>query len=362
MDEQDLEQEPKGEVQGQEQTGGEVQEPQGYDFSGLNETFKDKLGDTQINEETFFELLENRNKVSEFEKQLQEKDQSLQSAMEYKSKYESFLDSYDPEKLMPNKEALALSQLSESKKGVDLGLLSKIRQSDLSQLDPLDGLIMADKLTVGGNTPDHIRRAEILRDLGVEDGEDLTENDKYRIDRAFAKTSDTLREIKDFQPEGVNFDFEAERNARQEAAAKQSQELSTHNKEALKILLDNYKETKTKIDIGGNEVELKYTVDDKFKETFVDQALTELESSEFKITNENASQVAAQIDHAYYNQNRRAIVQDFVKQALSKQSEQFHNENHNDSPTNTTEATPNTSKEFTQTAMEALRGGLKKRK
>lgn len=368
MSEENLNQEPQENLE-QQADGQEIQsqEPQSqettsYDFTKLNEQFKDKLGENLLDEGSFTSLIESRGKLSEFEQQLQTKEQELQGAMEYKTKYESFLERFDPEKLTPNKEALALSQLIEKNKDADIGAISKIRESDISSIDPLQGLVLANKLKVKANVPDSVREAEILRVLGIEDKDEMTDAERFRVQTAFANEKKSLEEIRNFQPEGVNFDFEAESKEYQQSLDTKKTELNTHNKEALKILLDTYNETKTTIkDDQGNDIELSYVVDDKFKESFVDTAVKELEASGFKITTENASQVAAQIDQAYKIQNLQNIIQDSVKQMMSRQKEVEHNENHNDSEINRTEAPPVSQKEF-KTVREAFRDNLRKRK
>ena len=340
MAEENLEQQAQG---GEEQS----QEQQGFDFSSINEQYKDLIGENPLDESSFTSLLEGRSKIGEFEQKLADKDQELQGAMEYKTKYESILDNYNPEKLTPNKEVLAISQLSEQHKGADIGVLSKIRSTDLSQLDPLDGLILANKLKVPSNVSDSVRKEVILKGLGIEDVDELTDTDRFRIQTAFANEKGTLDSIKGYEPEGVGFDFEAESKAYKDQQAQSVQKLTDNNKKALDILLDGYKETSMTIkDDKGKDVQLKYMVDEGFKQQFIDSSLESLSKQGVKITNENASEIMSIIDREFKIHNMDNMVQDFIKQMTGKLKEDVHNENHNDSASNSNEAPQGGAKEF----------------
>lgn len=327
-----------------------------FDFGSLNEHFKDSIGETPIDEGSFKNLIENRGKLSEYETTLQQKEQDLQGAMEYKTKYESILDSFNSEKLIPDKEALAISQLSKKHKGLDIGVISKIRSSDLSKMNRLDVLVLADKLKVNANVSDSVRQKEILSNLGIdEEDSDNPERDRYKIDRAFANEVKFLEEIKEFQPENATFDYEAEKKSYDEQKSNERTVLESHNKEALKIIFDGYKETKTIIkDDEGKDIELSYTVDDKFKNNFFNDALSDLVNRGVKITNENAGEIIGQIDQAYRLINNQSIIQDAVKQRTSKLKEEQHQVNNTDSETNKAEAPPTINKE-NKTLAEAFR-------
>jgi len=52
------------------------------------------------------------------------------------------------------------------------------------------------------------------------------------------------------------------------------------------------------------------------------------------------------IDREYKVQNMQNMVKDFIKQMVSKEREKFHNETHNNSPVNRTEAPRSSTKEF----------------
>lgn len=336
------------------------QESQGFDFSSLNEYFKDTVGENPLSEESFKGLLDSQTKLSEFEQQIQSKDQELQGAMEYKTKYESFLETFDSEKLTPNKEALAISQLSDKHKGADIGVLSTVRGTDISSIDPLDGLVLANKLKVPGNYSDSDRKSVILQSLGIESGDEGEATSRLRIQTAYANEVGSLQEIKEFQPEGINFDIEAESKSYQENLALNNQKLTAHNKEALNVLLDGFKETKSTIkDIEGNDITLSYSVDANFKNNFLEPALKNLEKSGLKITQENASEIMSQVENDYFMEHRADILQHYAKQILSGQKEKMHQENHNDSPTNKIEAPPAQPREFLP-VMEQIRQNIKK--
>jgi len=339
-------------------------ETTGYDWSPLNEKYKEVLGDNPLDEGSFTDLLKNRSKLTEYESQLQAKEADLQSAMEYKTKWETALETLNPEKLTPNKEILAISELSEKHKGVDIGTISKVRNTDLESMDHLDGLVLAAKLNTKTSLPDSAIKGEILRGLGidVDSLDELTDVEKFRIESEFSSKKGILEDIKAYQPETADFNLEAEITAYKEKQTEARAGLEAYNKQALNTLFDSYKETKTVIkDDQGQDVELSYVVDQSFKEKFFDDALKNITDSGVKITTENAGSIAYQIDQAFKTENFNNIVQDAVKQMLSKKSEAVHNELNNDSPTNTTEAPPISSKE-TLPLNETLGSYMKKNK
>lgn len=315
--------------------------PEAFDFGGLNDKYKEVLGESLLDESSFTDLLNTRGKVTEYESQLQSSKADLQSAMEYKAKWEKALETLDPEKLSPNKEVLAISKLSEQHKGVDIGVISKVRNTDLESMSNLDGLVLAAKVNTKTTLPDSAIKGEILRKLNieVESLSELTDAEKFRIDEEFSSKKGILEEIKAFQPETSDFNLEAEITSYNETKTQERTSLEGHNKEALNILFDGYKEAKTILkDDKGNDVELSYVVDQKFKEEFFDNALKNITDSGIKVTTENAGSISAEIDQAFKTANFNNIMQDAVKQMITKQKETTHAELHNDSKTNQTEA------------------------
>lgn len=322
-----------------------------FDVDILNKQF----GTSFENEDSLKGVFESQEKFKDFDSQLQAKEEALTTAQE---RYDALLDSIDPEKVIPNKEAVALSQLSEKYPNADLGMLSKIRKADLGQMDKLDALVMIDKLNVPSNVPDSVREAVILEKLGIDatDRAEFTDVEKYRIESEFTNKATSLSEIRDFQPEINKFDFEAEKSARQQKNEAESKALKTHNEQALKILLNDYKETKSSFKEGDKEFAYSFTVEDEFKQKYTNDILDRLTDSGIKISKENASEIATDIDNLYWLQNRHKIVNDIVKQALSKEKEQVHKEIHSDSPINTNEAPP-TKTPIPKTMMESYRTG-----
>lgn len=326
-------------------------EEKSFDVSGLNEYY----GTSFENADSLKTIFESQEKHKDFDSQIAGKDTELSQAQE---KYNSLLDAIDPEKILPNKEAVALSQLADKYPNADLGVLSNIRSTDLSTMDKLEALVVLDKLTVPSKVSDSIRRDEILRNLDIEkdDVSELTESDRYRIEREYTSKAGTLEEIKGFQPEFNKFDFEAERTTRQQKLDVDKKSLSAHNEKALKIILDGYSETKSDYSEDGKDRAFTYTVGGEFKEKFFGDILTRITDSGVKITNENANEIATDIDNLFWLQNRQDIIQDSIKQALSKEKENNHNEVHSNSPINKTEA-PSTTTKVPQTMMEQYRTG-----
>ncbi len=312
-----------------------------YDFGPLNEKYKEALGENILDEGSFTDLITSKGKISEYESQLQSTKDELQSAMEFKRKWETALETLDPEKLSPNKEVLAISELSDKHKGVDVGTISKVRGSDLESMDHLEGLVLAAKINTRTNLSNEAIKSEILRGLGIENDDlnDLTDAERFRIESKFSSERGILEEIKGFNPEISDFNLEAHVTSHKEAKEQARVNLEGHNKQALDILFDDYKETKTTIkDEVGNDIDISYVVDDGFKEKFFDDALKNLTESGVKITKDNAGFIKSQINEAFRTENNNKIIQDVVNQMLSKKSEAAHNELHNDSPTNKTEA------------------------
>ena len=327
-----------------------------FDVGSVNDYFGSSFKD----EGELRDLLGSQEKFKGYESEISNKDEELRAAHE---KYNSLLDSIDPEKIFPNKEAVALSQLAEKYPKADVGILSKIRNTDLDAMNKLDALVMIDKLMIPSNYSDSVRKNAILRGLGIEseDVSELSDDDKYKIEREYVSKSNMLQEIKGFQAEVKKFDFEAEKAERQRKSEQDKQSLKSHNEKALKILLDGYKETKSVYKEDGKDRFYTYVVDDSFKSGFFNEMLDSITDSGIRITNENAQEVARQIDNEYWLQNRDKIVHDAIKQAISGQKDASHSEIHSDSPTNKTEAPP-TSKKVPQTVMDQYRQGLLKRK
>lgn len=330
------------------------QENKTFDVSGFNQYFEKSFAD----ENELRNLFEYPEKIKDYETRIEDRERELQSAHE---KYNALLDSIDPEKVFPNKDAVALSQLAEKYPRADVGILSKIRSTEVDSMDKLDALVMIDKLTVPSNVSDSIRKSEILKSLNIEeDGDGLSDNDRYRIEREYVSKSGILQEIKEFQPELKKFDFELERSERQEKKSQELESLKSHNEKALKILLDGYKETKSAYKEDGKDRFYTYIVDNDFKERHFNEMLDNITNSGVKITSENAQDIAKRIDNEYWLQNRDKIIHDAIKQATSEQKEAAHSEIHSDSPTNKSEAPPGKPK-VPQTMMEQFRQGLLKR-
>jgi len=330
-------------------------EEKSFDVGSINEYY----GTSFENADSLKEIFESQSKYKDLDSQLVSKSEELSNAH---NKYNSLLDAIDPEKVLPNKEAVALSQLADKYPNADIGMLSSIRKADLAAIDKLEALVMLDKLTVPSQVSDSIRKAEILRGLGIdEDITELSEQDRYRIEREFTTKGQQLEEIKGFQPELKTFDFEAERTQRQQLLDTERKTLETHNEKALKILGDDFKSIKDKMKIGDKEFDFEYQVGSDFLEKNFQYIVDNVTNSGVKITNENANSIKTEIVNYYKIQNWDNIVKDYLKQALSGEKEQVHSEIHSDSPTNKTEPQTNTPVPQ-KTVMEHLRSGNLKRR
>lgn len=335
-----------------EKTPESKETPAAFDVSGFNTHFNTSFE----NEDSIKNLFELNEKYKDFEQQLTTKSEALKTAEE---KYNALLDTFDPEKMLPDKEVVALSQLASKYPNVDPGILSFVRKTDLANINKLDALILIEKLNGPTRYSDTVIEAEILHSLGIDetDREQLTENDLYRIEREFRKQSNLLNEIKGFQPEVQSFNFEAERTQRQEKLESEKKSLTDHNSKALKIILDSYKETKSSYKEDDKENSYSFTVNENFKNDVFNDILQQVEYAGIKITNENANMIAQEIDNMYWVRNRHVILNDAIKQAVSQLKEQTNKEINSDSPKNTIEA-PGTQTEQPKTVMESARAGL----
>jgi hypothetical protein len=236
-------------------------------------------------------------------------------------------------------------------------------------MDKLDALVLANKVEVKSNVSDDVRKRTILKNLGIENeiGE-LTEEDRFAIDNALAGKKSTLDEIRNFQPEGGDFDFEAEYSALQEKRAAdatqkeaEAKSLKDHNEKMFKPILDGFKEMKrTYKDEKGNEAEAKYVVDEKFATDFFNEGVEELTKQGFKITTENAQEVSDYITKEYIVRNFGSIVDSMARQISGKKEEEFHKEVHNDSPQNRAEAPGGGETKLPPTAREQMLNWNKK--
>lgn len=336
------------------QTREQSTEQKAFDVSGVNEYFKSSFTD----ENELRTVLESRDKYKDFETQLAAKNKALE---EIQQKHNSLLDSLDPEKVGIDKEVLAVSQLKVKYPNADVGIISKLRTSDIDQMNKLDALILIDKLTVKSNVSDGVRRSEILKSLGIdEDTDDLTENDRYRIEREYVAKSGIIDEIRGFQPKLGQYDFVAEQKTRQEQANKDRESLRSRNDVALKTIMSAFTESKSFYKEDGKEHSLVFVVDPKFKEDNYQDILDAYTNVGFDVE-KNLDEVRKQIDLEFWLQNRKQIVNDIVKQIRSEERIAAHNDEHSDSPQNKAEAPPTETK-VPRTVMESFRTGAFRKK
>ncbi len=327
---------------------------EGFDVSTVNNYFGSSFKDA----DEIKSLFEKRSLLSDYETKLADKDKELQGATE---KYNALMDSIDPDKLIPDKEIYAVHQLKEKYPGVDAEILTRIRGTDMATLDKLEGLVMIDKLTVPSNISDKVRKEEILKGLGIEEDDvsQLSENDRYRIEREYARQAKSLNEIKEFQPDYGQFDLVGKKKARQEELDKQYTSLKARNEAAVKSILSDYNETKSFYREDGQERSYSYVVDPKFKEENEARIVEAFTNAGYD-AEKNKDEVRKQIDLEYWLQAKDKIIHDIVKQTITSQKDAAHDEIHSDSPTNTTEA-PATQKQVPQTVRDSIKsGGFKK--
>lgn len=347
--------ENKGEQTSQVSDGETSGEKTSFDISGINKHFNKSFE----SEQQLQDLFEQQEKFKDFESQLTSKNEELKTAQD---KYTQLLDNFDPEKLIANKETIALSQLSEKYPNADLGILANVRKADLDSLDKLDALVLINKLTVPSSVSDSVRKTEILRKLGIEeDADNLTEVDRFRIESEFADKRTLLNEIREFQVEMPKFDFEAEKKTRDEQAQQDAETLNTHNEKALKILLDGFKEVKSQYNADDKKMEYKYIVADSFGQENFKELLDYFNNSKFKITTDNAEEAKRFIENTFWILNKQKIIEDAIKQTISSGVQDTHNAIHSDSPSNTTEAPAGDVKKVPTSVMDSYRQGKMKR-
>ena len=285
--------------------------------------------------------------LADYEAQLAERDKAIQQR---DSRYKELMESVDPEKLIPDKLGFAAGQLKEKYQGMSRELLSKIQNADLATMDKLEALVILDKLSVSSNVSDSIRKEEILKGLGIEDTEDLTENDRYRIEREYARQAKTLNEIKEFQPDYSTLPLYTESKEHQEKRSQQLAELKTRNESAVKKILAEFGEaTSQKNDW------FKYVVSQEWKDNHLTEFVNALTNNMYDVE-QNMEEVKMQIDREFKMQNFDNIMTDVRKQALAEANQAAHNEIHSNTPTNTAES-PTTQAAPPKTLRDAIKDG-----
>lgn len=306
--------------------------------------------------------------INGYESKIKAKDEEIDSYKPYKDKYETYIQKVKD--ILPDTDTVAINQLKDKYQGVNIGVLSQIRTADLNSMDNLSALLLANKVEVPSNASDEIRVKGIFKQLGIENelGE-LTDDDRFLIDNALAGKKSILNEIRQFQPEGVDFDFEKdwqsiqdEKKAQTESKAAEVKALTDHNQKMLKPILDGFKEIQIPYKSDkGEESAVKYVVDDKFRSEFMDEAVQDLTSQGFKITSENSNEVADYLNKEYIVSNFNTIITSVISQVLGQKQEEHHKENHNDSSENKTEAPVVDGKKLPPTARESMRSWGKNR-
>lgn len=346
------EQNKPNESQAQTTEAQSSQESKTFDVGGVN----DFLGSSFKDEQELKSLYEKQPLLSEYETKLAEREKAIQDR---DAKYNALLDSVDPEKLIPDKEMFAVTQLKDKYPGVDPQILSKIRGADLATMDKLEALVVLDKLAVSSNVSDSIRKEEILKGLGIEDSEELTENDRYKIEREYAKQSQVLNEIKEFQPDFTGLPIIGESKERKEQRAQQMAELKTRNETALRSIMTAYDKTTSPYKKDGKDLAFEFVVPQEWKDANLPDIVQALTNNGYDVE-KNIEEVKKQIDAEFWLQNRYNIVNDIYKQASTQEKVAAHNEIHSDTEQNTTEAPP-TKGAAPKTLRESIKsGGFKK--
>lgn len=347
------------------QNGGDNNEPN-FDLNQINSwAEKNELGLKFEDEGSLKNIFQTYSKIPEYEKSIEEMKGQLSTANVYKEKYDMVLDKLNNSNILPDKETLALKQLKDKYPDKDLGLISNIRGADINSMNKLDALVLASKLEAPSNVSDDARKRVILRQLGIEEIEEggFSDEDRFAIDNAFASKKAVLDEIRGFQPEMQSFDFEEDYKAiqsKKEAEAKskadEAEKLKAHNSKMIEPIFDSFKEIKRFYkDEKGKEQEVKYAVDEGFKGEFINKAVDELTNTGFKITPDNAQEVANFIESEYRNQNFDRILQMMAEQIVSQKEQDFHNRNHSDGDPNRRERPTDTSNQANLTVKERLK-------
>ncbi len=333
--------------QGQEQ---EQEQEFNFDLNNINTwAEKNEIGLKFEDEGSLKNIFESYNKIGDYKKSVEDMQSKMESLAQYQEKYEMVLQKLNEGNILPDNETLALKQLKDKYPDYDLGLISNVRNSDLATMDKLEALILANKLEVKSNVSDDVRKRTILKQLGIEDTEDgFTDEDRFAIDNAFSNKKSLLEEIRGFQPETASFDFDndyktllSEREAQTKAKSDAEEALKSHNQKYIEPIFDGFKEIKRFYkDEKGNEKEVKYAVDGEFKAQFIDEAVNELTKSGFKITPDNAQEVADMIEAEYRTKNFDRIMQMMAEQIIAQSEDDFHKRNHSDSNLNNNERPP----------------------
>jgi hypothetical protein len=316
-----------------------------FDIQSLNEALGAEFEDLG----SLKEAIGYKDKYSEVEGRLSD---LTQSNSEWESKYSALNDKYGQvvdyfsgddtiEKLYGSKDRWERLELEKKFPDKDPSIISKVYKSDLSGLSPKDAILLADKLNTPSNISDKDRTSAIYAELGIEDPEELTPVDEYKISKRANQALAELKSIKEFKPEKPEFDFHAESETRAKEKKEQTEALQRKWNEILNKKVIDYEGSSFFSEKDGEKVEtFNYKADDNFKKEILPKAVIELTKAGLPVTDENVDIAMNYINEQHIRSNINKIIEAAMTKAATKTEDDVLNEVNSKKDPNDKEAPP----------------------
>jgi hypothetical protein len=317
-----------------------TEEPSVFDVKAFNERFGSDFQDEEILKSSLARL----NELQELDNLKGEKTELETKLSELSSKYEEAKGMLDPRKYFANEDEYK-RQLILQKHGQELNpaLLNQIVSADLDGMNDMDVLVLGKMVATPGirGGADGAREM-IYRQLGVDKDLDPGEWDlgaQNLIAEQAAISRRELKKIRDIEvPEKV--DFEAEREARQQAAAAKTEELKGAWGKVASEMVDGFDTLKLsrETEDGKKEVYFTYNVDEDFKKEATDLVVDYLINQGEEPTKQSVREAEAYVRDLFLNRHANDIIQAYGADVEAKLIEKYNLEQDNPKPPNDSEA------------------------
>lgn len=302
--------------QNQEQSGGVENNQASENNSSFDfNTFNDRFETSFENEGSLKEAL---GRANEYDSVISERDRYKQESESALNKYNSVVKSFDPE-VVGDKDTRALIEL-QKKTGKDIGLISQIRSADIKSIDPLDAIVLADKLSkdISGISDSDIKEG-VLKSLGMSDADlsDLTGAEKYAIQERAHSAKEKLAELQGYEPKELDIEAQWKNSqAQSEALTKELTEGLTPISQEISKEYNGFSFSSE--DVSEEHKAYEYKIDGKLKEAYTEKALQYAISAGLDPKNEQARvEMSEYVKANFYYENMEKIVADAIRYGQS---------------------------------------------
>lgn len=306
----------------------DVSTPQ-FDVSSLK-----TLGIEVEDADTLKSAWEKAQKLPEYEEKLSKYESDYNALKEEIDTYKTYVD---PKTYFANETELKRNIILKTFPDKNPDIINRIM--DFKHEGSVESSIEAAALNEMLSTPNFVGDVDVakeivMKDLGieVEDLSELSQADKNRIQRAANNAVKNFNELKNVQvPEA--FDYE---KRKQELQA-QKQELEAKRMEAwakpIELMTEKFDKVPMKFKVDGQDISVDMVVDSEFKSEYANKMREIAKTKDYN--QENIQAIGQQMMNEYVTKNINKIVQAAADKVTALKEEEFHKENHVDTPTNT---------------------------